>query len=127
MDRIKRNVTLAWILALCGIAAFVPGSGASAEDQGGLKKVALSLEKALPALVAARDYRSASNTAFLLATARNRLAQTTGACAALAQSLEYYRKAVTKESGITEERASDLNEQTDGMADVRAKFGCTRA
>jgi hypothetical protein len=49
-----------------------------------------------------------------------------GACAALAQSLDFYRKAVAKESGVSEPVFSSVNDDSDGMAAVRAKFGCGR-
>lgn len=101
--------------------------GNAAQDQAGLRQVALSLEKALPGLASAGDFRSASNTAFLLATARSRLDQTAAACAALSQSLEYYRQALARETG---ERSlgvpSNIDDDSDGMAVVRARFGCIR-
>jgi hypothetical protein len=127
MKRFAKRATVTAI-ALCAAVILVPASStAGAGDHGGLREVALSLEKALPGLVSAGDYRSASNTAFLLATARNRLDQAPAACAALSQSLEYYRKAIAKESGLPEERGAGLKEQSDGMAEVASKFGCTRS
>src|SRR3954471_17168210 len=115
------------VYAAVGATALVSvNSGAGvAQDQAGLTQVALSLEKALPAIVSAQDYRSASNTAFLLATARSRLDQTSAACAALSQSLEYYRQALTKETGELQ-RGYGIEDESDGMASVRAKFGCSQ-
>jgi hypothetical protein len=125
MYNFKKGVAAFWVLLLFGSAALLPGSsGASGESQEGLKKVAVSLEKALPALVASKDYRSASNTAFLLAAARSRLDQSAAACTALSQSLEYYRKAIEKETGILENHASSIYDNSDGMAEIRTKFGC---
>lgn len=125
--RFARRATLTAAF-LCAAVALAPvSSTARAGDHEGLRKVALSLEKALPGQVSAGDYRSASNTAFLLATARSRLDQAPAACAALSQSLEYYRKAIAKESGLPEERGAGLKEQSDGMAEVASKFGCTRS
>ncbi len=95
--------------------------------QLGLSQVALSLEKALPELVSAKDYRSASNTAFLLATARSRLDETEAACLALSQSLEYYRKAISEETGLRYRNSSGIDETSDGMAVIRVKFGCDRS
>jgi hypothetical protein len=65
--------------------------------------------------------------AFELASARERLGETSAACTALAQSLEQYRTAVQKETGVSEGAISSINDDSDGMAGVRAKFGCTRA
>ena len=90
------------------------------------RKLATSLEDALPSLAFAEDYRAASNAALQLASARSRLGETAGACAALQQSLDHYRKALAAESGASEPAASHINDDSDGMAEVRAKFGCTR-
>jgi hypothetical protein len=126
------RVNLLGALVVIGATALVPASsgaeGAQAQDQAGLKQVALSLEKALPTFVSSEDYRSASNTAFLLATARSRLDQTAAACDALSQSLEYYRKAISQQTGEPQRGvARGIHEDSDGMAVVRAKFGCNRA
>ena len=130
MYQLNKRLNVLWVSVLFGTAALVPASSSAdwklAQNQDGLKQVALSLEKALPAFVSSEDYRSASNTAFLLATARSRLDQTAAACAALSQSLEYYRKALAKETGMPEERVSRIDDHSDGMAEVRAKFGCAR-
>ena len=85
------------------------------------------LEKSLASLVSSQEYRSASSTAFRLASAHSWQGETRAACAALAQSLEYYRKAVSQEAGWSEPAASSINDDSDGMAEVRAKFGCTRS
>jgi hypothetical protein len=120
-----KRLTLLGAVVLASSISLI--SMASADNQKGLIEVAASLEKALPKLVSAADYRSASNTAFLLATARSRLHQTAAACAALSQSLEYYRKAIANETGMQQKRTSGLNEDSDGMAEVRSKFGCTQS
>jgi hypothetical protein len=73
------------------------------------------------------DYRAASHTAFRLASAHSDLGETAAACAALSQSLEQYRKALAMETGIGEAAESSINDESDGMAEVRAKFGCPRA
>jgi predicted negative regulator of RcsB-dependent stress response len=91
------------------------------------KKAADALEKSLPSLVSSQDYRSASTTAMRLASARSSLGETAAACAALSQSLEYYRKALLKETGASEAAVSSINDDSDGMAAVRAKFGCSRS
>jgi hypothetical protein len=124
--KIAKSTFLSTLMLCASVTvALVPASSnAGSHDQDGLRRVAVSLERALPGLVSAKDYRSASNTAFLLATARSRLDQKANACAALSQSLEYYRMAIAKESGLPEERGAGLKEQSDGMAEVAAKFGC---
>jgi hypothetical protein len=109
------------------IASFVLGLSSLAYAAGADRNAAEALEKSLPSLVSSRDYRSASATAFSLARARSRLGETAAACAALSQSLEYYRKALLQETGVSEGEASSINDDSDGMAAVRAKFGCKRA
>jgi len=75
---------------------------------------------------ASRDYREASATALRVASARSQVGETADACAALSQSLESYRKALAQETGDNEPAASSINDDSDGMADVRARFGCKR-
>jgi hypothetical protein len=128
MKNLRKYLNVLSVYVVFGAAALVSvssGAGVTpSQDQAGLKQVALSLEKALPAIVSAQDYRSASNTAFLLATARSRLEQTSAACAALSQSLEYYRKAIAEETGEPQ-LGFGIDDHGDGMTMVRAKFGCT--
>ena len=130
MYALKKHLNTLCASVLVGVVALAPLSSSADGNAGqnleGLRQVALSLQKSIPALVSAEDYRSASNTAFLLATARSRLHQTSAACAALSQSLDYYRKAIAKETGEPLHRSvSGIDEDSDGMAVVRAKFGCT--
>jgi hypothetical protein len=132
MRNLRKSFHMLGLCLLFGTPALAPASASAdhtfAQAQSGLNQVALSLEKALPPLVSSEDYRAASNTAFLLATARSQLDQTVAACAALAQSLEYYRKAISQETGErTHGKALGIEEASDGMAIVRAKFGCNRA
>ena len=75
---------------------------------------------------ASRDYREASATALRVASARSQVGETADACAALSQSLESYRKALVQETGDNEPAASSINDDSDGMAEVRARFGCKR-
>jgi hypothetical protein len=93
------------------------------------RQLVASLEEMLPSLVSSEDYRAASNVAFQLASAHKRLGEAPAACAALSQSLEFYRKAVVKDSGQPEaddsgEVATLYNDDNSGMTEVRAKFGC---
>ena len=82
--------------------------------------LAVDLQKSVSAYAAAGEYREASTAAYQLAEAHKRVGETAQACAALAQSLEYYRKA----NAPDELAASSLRDSSDGMAEVRAKFGC---
>src|SRR4051794_38175356 len=79
------------------------------------EKLAVSLEEMLPSLVNTEDYRTASTVAFQVASARQRLGETPAACAALSQSLEYYRMAVQTETGVWEPASSTVNDDSDGM------------
>jgi hypothetical protein len=130
MKNLRKYLNVFGVCAVFGSAALISASSGAgitlAQNQTGLKQVALSLEKALPAIVSAQDYRSASNTAFLLATARSRLEQTAAACAALSQSLEYYREALANETGEPQP-GFGIEDHGDGMTVVRARFGCTVA
>ena len=117
-------VKLPIVIAALFLYSYVPMvSGQASLD----RKLASTLEDNLPSLVFADDHRGASNVAMQLASARSRLGDDAGACAALRQSLEQYRKAVAQESGVTEAAQSSIYDDSDGMAVVRAKFGCGRA
>jgi hypothetical protein len=99
------------------------------------RQLVASFAEMLPSLVTSEDYRTASNVAFQLASAHKRLGETPAACAALSQSFEHYRKALVKEaavagwSGIDDDAdaLASVNDDSDGMTEVRAKFGCNRA
>jgi hypothetical protein len=98
------------------------------------RQLVASLEEMLPQLVSSEDYRTASNVAFQLASAQRRLGNTPAACTALSQSLENYRKALRKEAAISgksdisddSDFLASLYDDSDGMADIRARFGCNR-
>jgi hypothetical protein len=79
-----------------------------------------------PAAGLAADYRTDSKRALKLASEHHRAGNITAACAALALSLANYRKAVARDSGVAERPAASIYDDSDGMAAVRAKFGCTR-
>jgi hypothetical protein len=102
-------------------ASFVLGLGSAAADAG-----ADVMEKSAPSLTKSRDHRAASATAVRFASARSQAGETAEACAALSQSLESYRKALVQETGDSEPAASSINDDSDGMAEVRAQFGCKR-
>ena len=82
------------------------------------------LELSVRSLASTGDYWSASKVAFELASERKRLGETVAACGALAQSLDYYRQALAKDTGVPlSEFGSGLGEDQ-GMREVRSKFGC---
>ena len=111
------------VLAALFLYAYVPMvSGQSSLD----RQLATALEDSLPQLVMAEDHRAASNVAMQLAHTRSHFGDTVGACAALQQSLDFYRKAVATESGMSEPAMAGVGDDSDGMAMVRAKFGCGR-
>jgi len=96
-------------------------------------RLVASFEEMLPTLVASGDYRTASNVAFQLASAHRRLGENPGLLRRVSQSLEHYRMALAKEAGGFQKASSisddsdvmaTLNDDSDGMAVVRAKFGC---
>jgi len=107
-------------LAALGLAVAL--GNASAGD----RELAASLSASLPDLVVSEDYRGLSEAAMQLAGAQNRLGETPAACKALSQSLESYRMALVKQTGEYEGAASSINDDSDGMAAVRARFGCAR-
>jgi hypothetical protein len=84
-----------------------------------------SLEQSLPQLVVAGDYHAASSAAYRLASAHSRLGDSAAACAALSQSLEYFRAAVAKDSGLSEKAGAALTDNMGAVARIRAGFGCT--
>lgn len=105
----------AFMLALVSVACAV---GA---DTG-----AAAVEKSAPPISPARDYRGASATAVRVASTHGQAGDAAHACEALSQSLESYRKALVQETGDTEVAASSIYDDSDGMAEVRARFGCKR-
>jgi len=113
MSSLRRKVMRSSTVALLGFAFAAFAAGADGA-------VATDLQKSVSAYVAAGEYGEASTAAYQLAEAHKRAGETAKACAALAQSLEYYRKA----NAADERAASSLHDGSDGMAEVRAKFGC---
>jgi len=119
MFRSAKYAVLLGLFLLLGRASF-----ASADV--GDRELADRLAASLPDLVVAQDYRSLSQATMQLAGAQNRLGETPEACKALSQSLESYRVALVKQTGVYEGAASSINDDSDGMAAVRARFGCDR-
>ncbi len=96
-------------------------------QRGQVASAVSSLEKALPSFMTAQDYWSVSKAYFQLAEARGRLNETHAACAALSKSLDYYRQALAKDNLSLDylgEMASDGSDDSDGMQEVRSRFGC---
>ena len=119
------------VLKGLGIALFLGGAqiASAADDQvARLSESVASIERiALPPLIASQDFWSASKMYFQLAIAHNRLSQNGAACAALAQSLAYYRAALKKDilsPAYFGDMASDGTDNGDSMKEARAKFGC---
>lgn len=116
-------------LAASGASLLLGASPAAAAGSQGilmssLQGATVSTERSLASLASSADYRSASATAFLLAAMRNRLGQTQAACVALSQSLEYGRKALEQETGVSEPAISGINDDRDGIAGARVRYGC---
>lgn len=119
-----RSAKLTTLLSLALVMGHV--ALASGDDAGSDRKLAAQLAASLPSLVVSEDYRGLSQATMSLAGARSRLGETPEACRALSQSLESYRMAVEKQSGVIEGAVSSVNDDSDGMAEVRARFGCAR-
>ena len=112
---------------LVGCATSAGRDGPVSESEATLRQAVEEYEAGLPVLVSAGDYRSASNVAMALASARNRLEGTTPAvCEALSQSREYQRLASTQKSGNADYHVlPGIYERTGGMTRERAL--CDRA
>jgi hypothetical protein len=106
------------------VCSYIPMvSGQSSLD----RQYASALEDAIPQFAFAEDHRTVSTVAMELAFARSRAGDDAGACAALRQSLEHYRKEVAQESTVYEPAFSSVYDDSDGMAFVRGKVGCGKA
>src|SRR6266581_9708259 len=117
----QRNLVILIAAFLVGCAGLAPASSSDAD-----RKLSGAIEQALPSLVSAGDYWTASKVFFQLAGARSRLKETRAACAALSQSLTYYRKALATDTDIPlYELGSDLRDD-EGMREVRSLFGCAK-
>lgn len=117
MYKVERCFRAISAVVLLGLAPFAAASGAD-------PKVANALENRLSSLVASQDYLAASVTAVRLASARSQRGETAAACAALSQSTEYYREGLIQEIGYSETVASSIDEHSEGIAVLRARFGC---
>jgi hypothetical protein len=96
-------------------------------QRGQFASAVSALEKALPPLVASRDYWSASKAYFQLGVARGRLNETHAACAALSKSQDYYRLALVKDKLSLDyfgEMASDGSDDSERMQEARSRIGC---
>lgn len=112
--------------AALGLVLLLGHASMAAGDAASDRRLATQLQASLPSLVVSEDYRGLSQATMRLAGTHNRLGETPEACKALSQSLESYRMAVAKESGISEGALSSVNDDSDGMAEVRSRFGCAR-
>jgi len=120
--------TLSAFLGIVLVFGSVTLVSAADDSNKNLSDTVSSFEQtALPSLIASQDYWTASKVYFQLAVARSHLNETTAACAALSQSLEYYRAALAKDNLSVVyfgEMASDGSEGGELMQEARAKFGC---
>jgi hypothetical protein len=107
---------------IAALGLFAVLGQASAND----RELAARLQASLPDLVVSENYRALSQATLQLAGAQTRLGDTPAACRALSQSLESYRVALVKQTGVSEGAVSSVNDDSDGMAEVRARFGCAR-
>jgi hypothetical protein len=112
--------------AVLGLSLLIGYASLASGDAAGDRRLAGELRAALPSLVVSEDYRTLSESTLRLASVYSRLGETPEACRALSQSLESYRMAVAKESGISDVVSSSINDDSDGMAEVRSRFGCAK-
>jgi hypothetical protein len=122
VQRVLKGLGIVLFLGCAQIAA-------AADDQvAKLSESVAAIEKiALPPLLASQDFWSASKVYFQLAVAHSRLSETGAACAALGQSLAYYRAALKKDNDsltYAGDMVSGGADDSEGMKEVRAKFGC---
>lgn len=117
MFRFARHVVALGGLLLVGCAMTADKNSQVVESEATLRQAVEEYEKGLPVLASLGDYRSASNVALGLASARNRLDGTTPAvCEALSQSREYRRLAATQKPGEEDFQVlSGIYERTGGM------------
>jgi hypothetical protein len=118
MFRFAKYTVVLGLLLVLGRASF------ASADVGADREQAARLSASLPGLVVSENYRALSEATMQLAGAQNRLGDTPAACRALSQSLESYRVALVKQTGVSEGAASSVNDDSDGMAAVRTRFGC---
>ena len=120
LNLVQRYVAAALLFGCAGLA---PALSSDAD-----RRLSDTLEQVLPSLVSSGDYRSASKLSFQLATVRSRMNEPAAACSALSQSLGHYRTALSKETGEpVYTAASNGGTESDGMQEIRSRFGCTVA
>ncbi len=118
---IQRNLLIVIAAFLVGCAGLAPVSSSDAD-----RELSEAIEQALPSLVLAGDYWTASKVSFQLAGARSRLKETRAACTALSKSLDYYRKAVATDTDIPLYEFGSDSGDDEGMLEVRSMFGCAK-
>lgn len=120
---IQRTIVLASSAFLFGFTPIAPRPSDDAAQ-----RLSAELRETLPGLIVSGDYRTASRLYFDLAAARSRGHESVPACAALALSLDNYRKALANDAGVSwREVAAESRDDDEGMQDIRARFGCTSA
>jgi hypothetical protein len=114
------------LLSSAFLFGFTPITPRPSDDAA--QRLSAELRQALPGLIVSGDYQTASRLYFDLATARSRDHEFAPACAALANSLDNYRKGLANDAGVPwREVAAESRDDDEGMQDIRARFGCTRA
>ena len=96
----------------------------SAVQAGYVAKAASAFEYALASLVADEDNKAASEVYFLLAGARARLSQSTAACMALAQSLDYHIEALAQNDRAASFERVSSRDIAGGAHEVLSKSAC---
>jgi hypothetical protein len=104
---------------LFGCAGLAPVSPGDAD-----RKLSDAIERELPSLVSAGDYWTASKVSFQLAGARSRLNETRAACTALSNSLDYYGRALARNTDTPLYEFGTGPGDDEGMMEIRSMFGC---
>src|SRR5215510_3845982 len=98
--------------AVLGIALVLGHASVATGDAGSDRRLAAQIKQSLPDLVVSENYRALSRATMRLAGAQHRLGDAPEACKALSQSLESYRMAVAKQTGVYEDKASSLGDDS---------------
>jgi hypothetical protein len=122
MSQVQKTIALLSIVLVSGFTGPAFGQDKNA--------TMVSFESTVASLAERSDYESLNSLSKIylaLANAHKTSNDMRTACAALSQSLEYYREAMANEPHTPSyERAVSLDDREDsGMREVRAQFGCS--
>jgi hypothetical protein len=118
------------VLKGLGIVLFLGCAPAASVADDQIAKVSESVSflefTALPQAIVSLDFWSASRVYFQLAIAHERLKETGAACAALSQSVGYYRAALVKDNlaSVDFDDIASGGAESNDLKGMRAKFGC---